>query len=79
MRGASPMVANATGVLVRCKLCSVPGHMEEHHRFGCHHVGGAVSWNSKKQATTATSTMDAEHQACGAAAREGLSLMKAHW
>jgi hypothetical protein len=24
----------ATGVLVRCKLCSVPGHTEEHHGLG---------------------------------------------
>jgi hypothetical protein len=39
--------------------------------------GGAVSWASKKQPTTAASTMDAEYQACGAAAREGLSLRKA--
>jgi hypothetical protein len=39
--------------------------------------GGAVSWSSKKQPTTAASTMDAEYQACGAAAREGLSLIKA--
>jgi hypothetical protein len=39
--------------------------------------GGAVSWSSKKQATTAASTMDAEYQACGAAAREGMSLRKA--
>jgi hypothetical protein len=37
---------------------------------------GAVSWSSKKQATTAASTMDAEYQACGAAAREGMSLRK---
>lgn len=39
--------------------------------------GGAVSWSSKKQPTVAASTMDAEYQACGAAAREGLSLRKA--
>jgi hypothetical protein len=39
--------------------------------------GGAVSWSSKKQATAAASTMDAEYQACGAAAREGMSLRKA--
>ena len=39
--------------------------------------GGAVSWSSKKQATTAASTMEAEYQACGAMAREGLSLLKA--
>jgi hypothetical protein len=39
--------------------------------------GGAVSWASKKQPTVAVSTMDADHQACGAAAREGLSLGKA--
>lgn len=39
--------------------------------------GGAVSWQSKKQPTTAASTMDAEYQACGAMAREGLSLLKA--
>jgi hypothetical protein len=39
--------------------------------------GGAVSWSSKKQPTAAASTMDAEYQACGAAAREGLSLIKA--
>jgi hypothetical protein len=39
--------------------------------------GRAVSWSTKKQVTTAASTMDAEHQACGAAAREGMSLQKA--
>jgi hypothetical protein len=39
--------------------------------------GGAISWSSKKQPTTAASTMDAEYQACGAAAPEGLSLIKA--
>jgi hypothetical protein len=39
--------------------------------------GGAVSWSSKKQPTAAASTMDAEYQACGAAAQEGLSLIKA--
>jgi hypothetical protein len=39
--------------------------------------GGAVSWSSKKQPTTATSTMDAEYQACGSVAREGVSLLKA--
>jgi hypothetical protein len=39
--------------------------------------GGAVSWASKKQPNAAVSTMDAEYQACGAAAREGLSLGKA--
>jgi hypothetical protein len=39
--------------------------------------GGAISWSSKKQATTAASTMDAEYQACEAAAREGMSLRKA--
>jgi hypothetical protein len=38
--------------------------------------GGAVSWSSKKQPTAALSTMDAEYQACGAVAREGLSLIK---
>ena len=38
--------------------------------------GGAVSWSSKKQPTAAASTMDAEYQACGSVAREGLSLLK---
>jgi hypothetical protein len=38
--------------------------------------GGAVSWSSKKQPTTAASTMDAEYQACLAAAREGLPLSR---
>jgi hypothetical protein len=38
--------------------------------------GGAVSWASKKQPTTAVSTMEAEYQACGAVARECLSLLK---
>jgi hypothetical protein len=36
-----------------------------------------VSWASRKQLTAAASTMDAEYQACGAAAREELSLGKA--
>jgi hypothetical protein len=39
--------------------------------------GGAVSWASKKQPTMAASTMDAEYQACGAAAQEGLLLGQA--
>ena len=39
--------------------------------------GGAVSYSSKKQITAAASTTDAEYQAMGAAAREGLSLNKA--
>jgi hypothetical protein len=39
--------------------------------------GGAESWSSKKQPTAAASTMDAEYQACGVAAREGLSLIRA--
>jgi hypothetical protein len=39
--------------------------------------GRAVSWASKKQPTAAASTMDAEYQARGAAARGGLSLGKA--
>jgi hypothetical protein len=39
--------------------------------------GGAVSWSSKKQPTTAASTMEAEYQACGAVARERLSVRKA--
>jgi hypothetical protein len=38
--------------------------------------GGPVSWSSKKQPTTAASTMEAEYQACGAAAREALSVLK---
>jgi hypothetical protein len=38
--------------------------------------GGGVSWGSKKQSTVAVSTMEAEYQACGAVAREGLSLRK---
>jgi hypothetical protein len=38
--------------------------------------GGAVSWESRKQPTAAASTMDAEYQACGAAARETLSIRK---
>jgi hypothetical protein len=33
--------------------------------------GGAVSWASKKQPTTAASTMAVEYQACGSAARGG--------
>jgi hypothetical protein len=40
-------------------------------------MGGAVSWSSKKQATTAASTIEVKYQACEAAAREGLSLLKA--
>jgi hypothetical protein len=39
--------------------------------------GGAVLWSSKKQPTTAASTMEAEYQACGAMALEGLSVWKA--
>jgi hypothetical protein len=40
--------------------------------------GGAVSWESCKQVTTAASTMDPEYQACGAVlvTREPLSLRK---
>jgi hypothetical protein len=41
--------------------------------------GGAVSCSSKKQATTAASTIDTEYQACGAAAREGMSFLKGTW
>jgi hypothetical protein len=40
--------------------------------YGC-----ADSWESRKQPTAAASTMDAEYQACGAVAREALSLQKA--
>lgn len=36
--------------------------------------GGAVSWGSKKQSTTAASTMEAEYMACGAVAGGCLSL-----
>jgi hypothetical protein len=39
--------------------------------------GGAVPWSSKMQATAAASTMDAEYQACGAAAWEGMTSQKA--
>jgi hypothetical protein len=39
--------------------------------------GGGVAWSSIKQATTAVSAMDAEYHACGAAAREGVSLIRA--
>jgi hypothetical protein len=39
--------------------------------------GRAVSWESRKQPTAAASTMDAEYKACGAVAREALSLQKA--
>jgi hypothetical protein len=39
--------------------------------------GAAVSWSSKKQPKTASSTTKAEYQACGAVAREGLSVRKA--
>jgi hypothetical protein len=38
--------------------------------------GGAVSWESCRQRTTAVATMDAEYQACGSVAREALSLCK---
>jgi hypothetical protein len=38
--------------------------------------GGAISWESCKTPMTASSTMDAEYQACGAATREALSLRK---
>jgi hypothetical protein len=38
--------------------------------------GGAVSWSSKRQPTTAAPTMEAEYQACGSVAREGLSVRK---
>jgi hypothetical protein len=38
--------------------------------------GGAISWESCKQPTTAASTMDAEYQAYGAATWEALSLRK---
>jgi hypothetical protein len=39
--------------------------------------GGAVSWRSRKQATTAASTQESEYQACGAATREALAINKA--
>jgi hypothetical protein len=45
--------------------------------WGATMYGGAVSWSSKKQHTAAAPMMDAEYQACGAAAREGLSRIKA--
>jgi hypothetical protein len=38
--------------------------------------GAAVFWESYKQPTAAESTMDAEYQTCGAAAREALSFRK---
>jgi hypothetical protein len=38
--------------------------------------GGPASWESCKQPTAAASTMEAEYQACGAVAREGLSFRK---
>ena len=38
--------------------------------------GGAVSWQSKLQATTALSTCEAEYQASGAAGREAIWLCK---
>ena len=38
--------------------------------------GGAIAWGSKKQATTAASTMEAEYQGCGMAAREALAVRK---
>jgi hypothetical protein len=36
-----------------------------------------VSWASNKQPSAAASTIDAEYQACGAAAQAGHSLRKA--
>jgi hypothetical protein len=39
--------------------------------------GRAVPWSNKQQSTTAASTIDAEYQACGAAAQEGMSMRKA--
>ena len=38
--------------------------------------GGAVSWNSKKQVTTAASTQEAEYQSAGSVSREGLAIGK---
>jgi hypothetical protein len=38
--------------------------------------GGAIAWSSKRQATVSTSTVQAELQACGSAAREALWLGK---
>jgi hypothetical protein len=38
--------------------------------------GGPVSWESCKQPTAGASTIEAEYQACGAVAREGLSFRK---
>jgi hypothetical protein len=59
--------------LLRCRLCwrcfdtsrSITGYL---FMMG----GGAISWSSKRQATVATSTVEAEHVAAAAAVREGL-------
>jgi hypothetical protein len=45
--------------------------------WGVNSFGALIQWSSKKQPTAAASTMEAEYQACGAVAREGLSLLKA--
>jgi hypothetical protein len=72
----------------KCKLCSVPGLAAQYNWVGGHNVWRRGVLGEQKQPTTTTttaaaaaaaavSTMEAEYQACGAVAREGLSLRKA--
>ena len=61
-------------------LCRCIISMETTNRSTARNVstlhGGAVSWQSKLQATTALSTCEAEYQASGAAVREAIYLNK---
>jgi hypothetical protein len=61
---------------MRCKFFST-GHELSTTGWVITMYGGAMSWSSKKKATTAASTWEEEYQTCGAAARKGLSLIKA--
>jgi hypothetical protein len=56
----------------------MPRHRQQQHELRSSDAmcGGALSWASKKQSTMAASAMEAEYQACGAVAQEGLSLIK---
>jgi hypothetical protein len=57
------------------KACQDTG--QQQHELRSSDVWGSTFLGaSKKQSTTAASAMEAEYQACGAVAQEGLSLIK---